>query len=447
VTDLRLNAGDDRVTVTDDGTGGDGLLIIRGEGGNDAIQVTTKEAWTAPMIVFGDRGDVIYGRVIHANGDSRVPWKSHENLISAATVEAATGGDDTLEGGSGNDLLFGGSGSDTLRGASGRDILMGDGGLVTYQGGSVFQAQTIDHFIGGSDFLDGGSGNDTMMGGADGDTFVGSFAEDIIIGEYARVTLNTTGQADTVVRLGQGILDLLGSTQFGLYTPIPQGSQLFDLGQVKTPGRLEFYAFLETPPGAVDQRLSHAASTFAKTTAAAGRAEGYIQPEGYQEPDEEKGEGSRPGDDKSEDRATEEGEVEATKPEAPGGKTDERGQERTRPESESDGAKENVKGDGKDRDQDRNDKQSGLGAVVASLTGWQAVLSGGIVSGSPVLDREAFKHLDRKGNDRRFRRWSNGRLKNFDGTDPESDAETFERAGFRTISPSNTRKREPRILH
>ena len=55
-------------------------------------------------------------------------------------------------------------------------------------------------------------------GGADGDLFVGNFADDIIVGDYARITVED-GKGLSVVRLGQGKLDLITSTLFALYTP------------------------------------------------------------------------------------------------------------------------------------------------------------------------------------------------------------------------------------
>jgi len=193
VTTLWLNKGNDRAVLSDADPGSpDGLVVVYGEDGDDTIDAAS---WSHGVIAFGDYGAVTYGSA----------EESRRSLRSAESRTTSTGGSDTLIGTDSDDLLVGGAGADSasLYGRGGNDILIGDSGKVTYSGGRVYQAQNTDFGIGGNDYLDGGEGHDILIGGAGSDTFVGNFSEDILIGEHGRVTLNSSGQATSVVRLGQ----------------------------------------------------------------------------------------------------------------------------------------------------------------------------------------------------------------------------------------------------
>ncbi len=273
ITTIRANDGDDRITAVDaDASADDGVLILLGENGNDTLDAGS---WHSATIMFGDDGDISYSRDVK-NMDSLLSVSSNRfdeggedtliggsdsdiliggtgadilignggddlvfgdnaqvnfvnglpalmqtfNLYPDDEAQAGIdipGGNDVIEGNAGNDKLFGGNGEDRLFGGSGDDILLGDGGKVRVND-TLVVAETTGFFIGGVDFLDGGNGDDWMLGGADGDLFVGNFADDIIVGDYARITVED-GKGLSVVRLGQGKLDLITSTLFTLYTP------------------------------------------------------------------------------------------------------------------------------------------------------------------------------------------------------------------------------------
>jgi len=102
--------------------GAEGNDTVNGHGGND--------------VLFGDK----YTSNTGSLGD-----------VAPYSVDAATPGNDTLDGGSGDDSLDGGDGDDTLIGSSGNDSLVGGGGADTLAGGK------------GQDALDGGGGNDTFV--------------------------------------------------------------------------------------------------------------------------------------------------------------------------------------------------------------------------------------------------------------------------------------------
>jgi len=63
----------------------------------------------------------------------------------------------------------------------------------------------------------------------------------------------------------------------------------------------------------------------------------------------------------------------------------------------------------KGSDQDTTQINNGLGAVIAGFMGWSVASSR--PDGQPILDREAFKNLDREKDKRRFLRWHKGQLK------------------------------------
>jgi len=216
VTTLRTGDGDDQVRFRDESAGDDGMVVCFGEGGADTVDAS---AWNSDLVLLGDDGIVSYRGA-----------KSPETLMHVQTLQALGDSADRLRGGTGNDLLLGGQGADQLSGGAGDDILMGDGGRVTYMEGQPRSIETVDLFKGGNDILSGGGGNDIMMGGAGNDTFYGSLSEDIIIGEYGRITIKPDGKVESTVRLAQGNLDLLASTQFELYRNEKRQAEPTDLG-------------------------------------------------------------------------------------------------------------------------------------------------------------------------------------------------------------------------
>ncbi|SOC35292.1 hemolysin type calcium-binding protein [Rhizobium subbaraonis] len=78
-------------------------------------------------------------------------------------------GNDTLYGGSGDDRLYGGSGDDKLYGGSGNDRFEGGGGKDLLSGGT------------GKDKLYGGGGNDTLYGGKGADALYGGKGKDVFV--------------------------------------------------------------------------------------------------------------------------------------------------------------------------------------------------------------------------------------------------------------------------
>ena len=193
--------GDDSLAAVDADGNEDGLLLAFGEGGADTLDAS---GWNSDLILYGDGGTSSFSG----------PNTPSQLLAVASTVSGSDGGD-TLTGGTGNDILVGGGGGDTLLGGEGSDILIGDAGRATFRAGTPTMAETMPRYLdyGGDDTLDGGAGNDFMLGGAGSDLFFGDFSEDVIIGNYGRITFSG-GKVDEVIAVG----DLISQTMIDLYT-------------------------------------------------------------------------------------------------------------------------------------------------------------------------------------------------------------------------------------
>lgn len=167
--------GNDRIDA------GHGRNVLLGGAGNDRIG-----AGDGGSIVFGDNGTVTLADGVWA---------------SAVSTATAIGGDDLLAAGGGDDILIGGNGADELAGGGGFNVVAGDNAEVGFNNGALQLAQTIDLYTGGDDVLRGGSGNSILLGGAGGDSLYGSLARDVMVGDYAAVTLED-GVLRGLVRFG-----------------------------------------------------------------------------------------------------------------------------------------------------------------------------------------------------------------------------------------------------
>lgn len=161
-TDASFGASDTIVTGSGDdviigGTGGD---TIGGGAGNN--------------VVFGDNGYVLY----NATGQ----------IAEIKSTDAGSGGDDSIVTGAALDVVIGGFGSDTIKSGDGLGIVFGDDGWVTFAGGSLSVAQTINPTIGGADKITGGRNVDVIFGGISGDTITAGDGDNVVFGDNGRVT-------------------------------------------------------------------------------------------------------------------------------------------------------------------------------------------------------------------------------------------------------------------
>ena len=339
-----IDAGDGRDLVI----GGVGSDVINGQGGNDYILGDNGEFFflqSGQSVVLKNSGDVWTGDTDPFSMD--VMW----------STDPALGGDDTIDGGDGEDYIIGGAANDLLLGRAGEDMLSGDGGQMVFIHWQPVIFETIDPFLGGNDELNGGNGRDVMLGGFGGDLFHGDLGEDVMVGEYARVTLDGD-KGLFVVRLGQGNLDLIGSTQFGLYLPQSLQSR-FSLGGIP---RLPDVSGRQLPVTQFNQvRASQGAS--------------------------HPGEPSDPsinipapaaGQPQKGDTGTPEGGCAA--PEAGKQSDEQNGKAQNRPDAQDGKAKKPLckpkQTPSQDKDDEQDDKRSQtLGAAIAGLAGWRVTSS------------------------------------------------------------------------
>lgn len=117
-------------------------IQITGQDSDD--QITVSANVETPSTVFGGDGDD------RLNGGPRADRLFGDD--AARGLEAATPGNDTINGGPGNDTLSGLGGNDTINGNAGNDTLNGNEGNDTLNGNI------------GNDTLRGGTGNDSHNG-------------------------------------------------------------------------------------------------------------------------------------------------------------------------------------------------------------------------------------------------------------------------------------------
>ena len=225
-TRIRTGRGNDAVRIAlDEPAPGIGLPWVEVDAGRGDDTIDASASTLGLQLVGGDGADTLTG----GDGADLVfgDFGSLDFLVIdrapvfqpiVETLQTGDGGDDVLAGLGGNDRLFGGAGNDTVLGGDGEDVLFGDYGKISLLPQAAALIETTQTFQGGLDFIVGGGGNDFLFGGAGGDVLGGRFDQDVIIGEYARITTRN-GIVSSVVRFGQGDLDLAASSLFGLYDP------------------------------------------------------------------------------------------------------------------------------------------------------------------------------------------------------------------------------------
>jgi hypothetical protein len=186
---LRLNDGDDRVTVDDRRSSGSaGSLAVHGDQGADLLTAGVHATLLnggagVDTLTGGPADDVLVdaGRgeadtYVGGGGKDTISYAQRRTAVNIAlgagrnedgltSLESVTGGraGDTLIGNGAANVLAGAAGNDRLRGGSGRDTLEGDDGRDRVSGG-----RGVDQLVGGKgrDRLDGGSGGDALWLGS-----------------------------------------------------------------------------------------------------------------------------------------------------------------------------------------------------------------------------------------------------------------------------------------
>ncbi|ADE86915.1 calcium-binding protein [Rhodobacter capsulatus] len=204
-----LVSGGKTVTLSDDGTGLDWLMLRNSHDGA-AISLSwwsVRGLSTEAESIFVDNDIaaelIVLGRIENARGAGGDDWIRGNELGNQLLGDENTyglGGADTLDGAEGDDSIYGGSGNDEILGDTGNDLLFGNADNDTILGGS------------GRDTITGGTGADVLDGGANaGDllSYAQSSAGVRVVLSYGATTRGTGGDAegDRIT----GFFDIVGS--------------------------------------------------------------------------------------------------------------------------------------------------------------------------------------------------------------------------------------------
>ena len=250
VSEDRSNGGADRITT---GSGRD--VIIGGLAGDTIGSGAGDDA------ILGD-----LGQISEAGAST--------GFMRALTGEPG-GGDDLIESGSGDDMIIAGQGNDRVDTGTGEDLAFGDSGHVTYRGtADIVTLRMTDEARGGDDRITsrGAVGDDILLGQAGDDRIDAGGADDLIVGDIARMTLSdpagalaNQSAADRLVKLTAVLIDIAGDDTvfagngydivvggFGDDVLHGQGGQDILIGDTAIIGR----SWTENRDGSVDERMT-----------------------------------------------------------------------------------------------------------------------------------------------------------------------------------------------
>jgi Ca2+-binding RTX toxin-like protein len=162
---------------------GNGNDVVLGGSGRDVIN-----AANGNNIILGDNGKAIF----NASG----------HLIDFDTTDPAEGDIDTITVGTGNDIVIGGAAADHITAAGGANVLIGDNAqIISDANGNLQSITTKDPLIGGNDTIISGTGNDVIFGGSAADTITDAGGRNIVVGDQATATFDTSRQLRTITSI------------------------------------------------------------------------------------------------------------------------------------------------------------------------------------------------------------------------------------------------------
>jgi VCBS repeat-containing protein len=160
--------------------GGDGNDFLNGGAGKDTLS-------------GGDNNDYLYDQGGSGGAESsRLKGEGGNDILEVKGGAAIT----LLAGGAGNDILKGGTGSNSLDGDEGNDVITGGDDYDIIKGGEGADAIEAG---GGADLINGGAGADYMKGGAGDDQYIydsASFGTDLIEDSSGTLAGKTGGAYD-----------------------------------------------------------------------------------------------------------------------------------------------------------------------------------------------------------------------------------------------------------
>ncbi|MFY9852860.1 MAG: calcium-binding protein, partial [Terracidiphilus sp.] len=157
---ISLNASDSGADNTIKAGDGNNYVF----GGNGAVNITVGDGTN---FVFGDNGTISF------NGGV---------VTSASTLGSSSSAAETITVGNGTDYVFGGSDSDRIAAGDGTNFIFGDNGSISFSGGSVSLAETVDSGLGSGDSITAGNGTNYVFGGDGADNISVGIGTNFVFG-------------------------------------------------------------------------------------------------------------------------------------------------------------------------------------------------------------------------------------------------------------------------
>ena len=223
VDTIRSGAGDDLVmggAVGDFILPGDGRNVVLGDAGTATFSSLGKLATLISQdtniggqdrITTGTGRDIVFAGmsadVIEAGagnntivGDSgSAVFDANANMLSLTTINSSDGGHDMISTGIGKDVVFGGSGGDSITISEGSNLVLGDNGRATFDtAGQWLTVESLDTSVGDNDNIVTGTGDDIVFGGAMNDVINVNNGRNIVVGDSAQATFDSSGAIRTL---------------------------------------------------------------------------------------------------------------------------------------------------------------------------------------------------------------------------------------------------------
>ncbi|MFO1002887.1 MAG: hypothetical protein U0936_21355 [Planctomycetaceae bacterium] len=227
---IRSGAGNDLImggTAGDSIYTGDGINVVLGDGGRATFSAVGKLATLTTQdtsvggpdrITGSTMRDIVFAGadadvVSAGNGDNTIVgdnasavFDANANMLSLTTINALDGGNDTIVTGTGRDVVFGGSAQDSINISSGNNLVLGDNGKATFDtAGQWLTVESLDTSIGDNDTVTTSNGDDVVFGGAMNDQINVSGGRNIVVGDSARATFDSTGAIRTLQTISPAV--------------------------------------------------------------------------------------------------------------------------------------------------------------------------------------------------------------------------------------------------
>jgi Ca2+-binding RTX toxin-like protein len=179
----------------------EGVIETPDLGGNDSISTDTGADWA----IGGTGNDLIQhgsGIAVLMGDAGRIEADTNGYFTLAIAAQTNLGGNDTIYGGSDRDIILGGAGKDWIAGGAGSDFMAGDNALVSRVaniGFDLFTFESVSLADGDDDAILGDAGRDFLFGGTGGDRFSTELQDDITIGEFGRIRVQSFSVDNEVV--------------------------------------------------------------------------------------------------------------------------------------------------------------------------------------------------------------------------------------------------------